>query len=56
MRKDYTALPVMETKDPLPIIKENAYHYGIGTLAQTLRPNSAEKSAIDRPGFTNRTK
>ena len=56
MRKDQSPLPVMETKDPLPIIKENAYHYGIGTLAQTLRPNSAEKSAIDRPGFTNRTK
>tara|TARA_R100000234_G_scaffold98222_1_gene66710 strand:- start:105 stop:272 length:168 start_codon:yes stop_codon:yes gene_type:complete len=54
--KDQSPLPLMETKEPLPIIKENVYHYGIGTLAQTLRPNSAEKSAIDRPGFTNRTK
>ena len=54
--KDKTALPVMKTKDPLPIIKENVYHYGIGTLAPTLRPDPAEKSAIDRPGFTNRDK
>jgi|TARA_Y100001938_G_scaffold146868_1_gene226790 hypothetical protein len=54
--KDKTALPVMKTKDPLPIIKENVYHYGIGTLAPTLRPDPAEKSAIDRSGLTNRTK
>jgi|TARA_R110002012_G_scaffold36587_1_gene103191 hypothetical protein len=49
---------MMKDKSSLPSIdpKENIYSVGIGTLAPTLRTDYGKKNAIDRPGFTIKTK